>query len=169
MGVSDELFDIYSPDGKHTGTARRCECHGNPSLIHRSVQIFVFSPDGRILLQKRSPDKDIQPGRWDTSVGGHLAAGEDYLTAARRETAEELGVAEELEFVHFFDIAIRNSIESEDVRVFRTIYDGPFSFQRSEIDSIRFFTADELKDPEWQKDFTPNLINELKIIFPEEV
>lgn len=169
MVSADELFDIYSSDGVCIGSAPRSECHGNPALLHHSAQVFVFDSAGRILLQKRSPDKDIQPGRWDTSVGGHLAAGEDYLTAARRETAEELGVAEELEFVHFFDIAIRNSIESEDVRVFRTIYDGPFSFQRSEIDSIRFFTADELKDPEWQKDFTPNLINELKIIFPEEV
>ena len=170
MGVSDEVFDIYSFAGEHIGTAPRRECHGNPALLHHSVQIFVFDNKGRILLQKRSAVKDIQPGRWDTSVGGHLACGEDYFTAARREMSEELGIteADKLPLEHFFDIQIRNDIESEDVRVFRTVCEGPFIFQREEIDEVRFFSADELVDPRWQNEFTPNLVNELKLIFPEK-
>lgn len=169
MASNDELFDIYSPDGRHIGTAPRRECHGNPELLHRSVQVFVFDVCGRILLQKRSCRKDIQPGRWDTSVGGHLACGESYHDAAVREMAEELGIAGAcgLELEYFFDISIRNDIESEDVRVFRTVCNGPFVFQREEIDEVRFFSREELLDRAWQGFFTPNLVNELKLIFPE--
>lgn len=32
------------------------------------------------------------PSYRDSSVGGHVDAGEDYLTAAKRETQEEIGV-----------------------------------------------------------------------------
>jgi isopentenyldiphosphate isomerase len=60
--------------------------------MHRSVHIYVFNRRGEVLLQLRSKDRDIQPGRWDTSEGGHLDAGEEYLQAARRELREELGV-----------------------------------------------------------------------------
>ena len=83
--------------------------------------------------------------------------------------SEELGIADadKLKLEHFFDIAIRNEIESEDVRVFRTVCGGPFFCQQEEIDELRFFSPQELLDPELQKTFTPNLVNELKIIFPE--
>ncbi len=163
-----EWFDIYSPDGVRIGRAPRSHCHGNPALLHHSVQVFVRDSRGRILLQKRSADKDIQPGRWDTSAGGHLRCGEDYRSAALRELSEELGLSPEKipPLEHLFDLEIRNEIESEDVRVFRIVSDGPFQPQCSEIDELRFFTPDELADPVFRKDFTPNLIRELGLLNP---
>lgn len=166
-----EFFDIYSPDGVRIGRAPRSQCHGNPALLHRSAQIFVYDSCGRMLLQKRSADKDIQPGRWDTSVGGHLRCGEDYHAAAVRELTEELGLPPEKipPLEHLFDISIRNEIESEDVRVYRIVSDGPFSPQRSEIDEVRFFLPRELEDPVRRRNFTPNLIRELELLKPADV
>ena len=159
--MSDELFDIVDESGRVIGTASRRECHGNPALIHRTAHVVVFHPDGkRILLQKRRMDKDIQPGKWDTAVGGHLDHGEDYETAARREMGEELGLPSDLPLRFLFDAKIRNDVESENVRVFSTVSAGPFHFQKSEIDEIRFFTEQELTD--FSCDFTPNLALELK-------
>ena len=90
---ADELFDIIDDaTGEVIGTAPRKRCHGDPSLIHRSVHIVVFNTAGQILLQKRNLHKDIQPGKWDTAVGGHLDSGETYLDAAKREFGEELGI-----------------------------------------------------------------------------
>ena len=75
----EELFDIYNEAGEHVGHAPRSRCHGDPSLIHRTCHVVIIHPaSGEILLQKRSLAKDIQPGKWDTAVGGHLALGEDY-------------------------------------------------------------------------------------------
>ena len=82
----EELFDIFDAEGKHIGTAPRSRCHGDPSLIHRTSHVVVIHPDnGTILLQKRNLKKDIQPGKWDTAVGGHLALGEDFLTGAKTD------------------------------------------------------------------------------------
>ena len=157
-----EFFDIYDENGNHLGVAPRNECHGNPALIHCTVHIVVFHPEtGEILLQKRRMDKDIQPGKWDTAVGGHLDAGEDFITAARRELAEELGITGSVQLVHLFDSKIRNDIESENVRVFALSHAGPFAYQASEIDGVRFFAAAELEDAEWRNNFTPNLLTEL--------
>ena len=163
--MSSELIDVYNAVGEKTGCVERSKAHGDNTLLHRAAHVFVFSGDGRLLLQKRAITKRIQPGKWDASVGGHLAAGEDYLTGARRELAEELGLPEDTPLEHLFDVAIRNEIESEDARVFKAVSEGPFEFQKEEIDGVRFFTADELQDPQWRKEFTPCLIGELERIY----
>ena len=161
-----EYFDIYDEAGNRIGRALRSECHGNPALLHHTSHVVIFHPDGeRLLLLKRSRNKDIQPGKWDTAVGGHVDCGEDYLTAARRELREELGVSEfPGELRYLFDSKIRNSIESEDVRVYGLTFAGPFRFQTEEIDEIRFWTKEELADLENRKLFTPNLVSELEML-----
>lgn len=157
-----ELLDIYDDAGHRIGLATRRECHGNPALLHRTAHVVVINCAGdRLLLQKRSAAKDIQPGKWDTAVGGHLDAGEDYETAARRELAEELGITDPGELIHLFDTRIRNDIESEDVRVFLARLDGPFVFVPEEIDEVRFFSPGELACPDNLADFTPCLIAEI--------
>lgn len=158
---TEEIFDIVDEEDRVIGTAPRRLCHGDPSLVHRTAHVIVFHPDGRrILLQLRTKAKDIQPGRWDTAVGGHLDRGEDYETAARREMHEELGLSPELPLKFLFDSRIRNEVESENVRVFSTVTEGPFRFQESEIDEVRFFFRDELAES--SADFTPNLVLELE-------
>ena len=163
--MSSELFDIVDENGNVIGCEPRWKCHGDPSLIHRTAHVFVFHPDGRhILLQLRRKDKDIQPGKWDTSVGGHQDLGEDYETAARRELKEELGFEGEAELKFLFDAKIRNEIESENTRVYGFTSEGPFRFQESEIDGIRFWSFEEI-DRELSAGggaFTPNLCLELQ-------
>ena len=94
VSVGDEILEVVDKNGNVLELAKRSEIHGNPSLLHRVVHILVFDGKGRILLQKRSLNKDVAPGKWDTSVGGHVNPGEDILDAAKREMKEELGIAE---------------------------------------------------------------------------
>ena len=158
---SEEIFDVVDESDRVIGSAPRRRCHGDPSLIHRTAHVVVFHPDGnRILLQLRTRTKDIQPGKWDTAVGGHLDRGEDYETAARREMREELGLSSALPLKFLFDSRIRNSVESENVRVFSIESAGPFRFQRSEIDEVRFFSRTELEA--LRSEGTPNLLLELE-------
>ena len=70
--MSSELIDIYNAVGEKIGCVERSRAHGDNTLLHRAAHIFVFSEDGRLLLQKRSMTKRIQPGKWDASVGGIL-------------------------------------------------------------------------------------------------
>ena len=153
-----EWFEIVDDDNRIIGMASRNQVHGNPELIHRTSHVVVFNSNGKILLQKRSENKDIQPGKWDTAVGGHLAPGEGFEEAARRETAEELGIdPETVAMVYLFDLKIRNEIESENVRVFAIVHDGPFEAPPEEIDELRFWTKTEINKKRGTGCFTPNL------------
>ncbi len=158
-----EWFEVVDENDRVIGRALRSDCHGNPALVHRTAHVVIVSTDGRrLLLQKRAGSKDIQPGKWDTAVGGHLMPGETYLQAAIRETEEELGVRPpEDALEHLFQERIRNAIESENVEVFRWTYDGPFTPSLSEIDVVRFWDFNELKSAIGGGVFTPNLENEL--------
>ena len=160
--VEEEVFEIVDENDQVIGTALRSECHGNPDLIHRTAHVIVFNSNNEILLQKRAASKDIQPGKWDTAVGGHLDIGENYEQAARREMNEELGISEEQNLEFLFKARIRNSIESENISVYKTVYDGSFSFPELEISEIRFWKIDELYNKNNQRDFTPNLLEELQ-------
>lgn len=154
-----ELFDIVGEDGEVIGTAPRNECHGNPALVHRAAHVLVFNGRRQLLLQLRAMNKDIQPGKWDTSVGGHLAVGETYEQAAAREMAEELGVGG-VGLNYLYDYRLRNEVESENIRSFFVEYDGPVKYQAEEIDEVRFWDMDEIEGALGTGIFTPNFEQE---------
>jgi isopentenyldiphosphate isomerase len=154
-----ERFDLVDEEDRVIGTALRTEVHGNPDLIHRVAHVLVFSRDGRLFLQKRSPDKDVQPGKWDTSVGGHVDSGETYEAAAAREMSEELGVTD-CPIARLYRYLHQNEYESEMVSTFQAVWDGPFTLAPEEITEGRFWRLDEIDtaDPSL---FTPNFLDEL--------
>lgn len=162
----DEIFEIVDENNNIIGTALRSECHGNPNLIHRTSHVIVMDSKDRILLQKRSMNKDIQPGKWDTAVGGHLMPGESFEDAAKREMHEELGISStSVSLKYMFNLRIRNDIESENTEVYMILYSGPFNFQKQEIDEIRFWTKSELLDLFGKDILTPICEKELKTLF----
>lgn len=164
-----EEFELVDESGAVVGRAPREACHGDPSLVHRAVHVFVFDGVGRILVQKRSADKDIQPGKWDTSVGGHLAIGESYEDAAVREVEEELGLAiRPRDLAHRHDYLWRSEVETELVRTYRIAHEGPFAPQQSEIDEVRFFSRDELSRLVGTGALTSNLEHELRLLVEHE-
>ena len=162
-----EYFDVVNVNDKIIGKAERKEVHGNPKLIHRVAHVIVFNSKGELFLQKRSRDKTVQPGKWDTSVGGHVDSGEDYLAAAVRETSEELGIEAPPEsFKYLYKYLHRNVFESEYVSTYRLVWDGKITIQQSEIEDGRFWSIDEISktaaaDSE-NPVFTPNFLDELK-------
>ena len=145
MAYPEEVFEVVDPSGKVVGTARRSELHNKPGLIHRVVHVLVFSRSGALLLQKRSMNKDIAPGKWDTSVGGHINIGEDIRNAAQREMEEELGI-ENCDLIHLYQYLHRGPRETELVNTFRCIYHGDFSFNREEIDEIQYWNMGKIEE-----------------------
>lgn len=140
---SEEIFEIVDEQGRVIGTAPRRRCHGDPSLLHQSIHVFVLNRDGELFLQRRSLKKDTQPGKWDTSVGGHMAPGETPEQAAQRECGEELGFTpDRLEFAYSY--IWRSDFESELIRAYLTHHEGPFRLDPDEIDEGLFFSAGTL-------------------------
>ncbi|HKU18960.1 MAG TPA: NUDIX domain-containing protein [Candidatus Saccharimonadales bacterium] len=118
-------------------------------LYHRIVRIMVEDPDGRILLQKRAPNMDLSPGRWDHSAAGHVDEGDNYEQAAARELHEELGVDTELQQVATY--RTNGNFQGRILNRFNRLYrcmlpaDTPFKLQPEEVSEVRWFTVDEIK------------------------
>ena len=138
----DEVFDLVDLDDRVIGQVRRGDAHRNPTFIHRSVQILVFAHDRRVLLQRRSAAKDLFPGYFCASASGHVASGEGYEMTARRELAEELGIATPLTFIG--KALIRSEPETEMTALFLARSDGPFHFHPTETDGGMFVALNDL-------------------------
>jgi len=142
--MREEVIEIVDTEGRTIGFRNRSEVHGDPSLLHKVVHILVFNDAGQLLLQKRSMNKDVAPGKWDTSVGGHVSPGEDLLVAALREMNEELGITSdtiELLYSHIFS----GHHESELVFTYRCVHNGPFPFNPQEIEEVVFWEMDDIR------------------------
>lgn len=155
----EEIFPLVDKSGNVIGKATRSECHGGSKLLHPVIHLHIFNNKGELLLQKRSGDKDIQPGKWDTSVGGHIDFAEEVEDALFREVREELGITG---FVPVFlrSYIFESDIEKEMVYSYKTVYDGEFHFDKEEIDAIRFWSLKEIAENLGKGVFTPNFENE---------
>ncbi len=131
----EELFDVVDADDKVIGQATRERVHAE-GLIHRAVHILVFNRKTHdCLLQKRSAWKDKHPGAWDSSAAGHLDAGEDYETAARRELAEELGI-EDATLILVGMLPPSEATGMEHVALYAAMHSGKVHFPAAEIEGV---------------------------------
>jgi isopentenyl-diphosphate delta-isomerase type 1 len=148
------MFQLVDRNGTPVGTASREECHGNPLLIHLVVHLHVFDVQGRLYLQKRSMRKDTNPGLWDTSVGGHVSAGEDVAAALLREAREELAIdAAGAKLLYAF--LYEGSFESEYAQCFSLTWWGEIHPDADEIEEGGFFSLDEVESLIGTRALTP--------------
>jgi isopentenyldiphosphate isomerase len=161
---NQELFPLVNEEGHVIGKATRGECHNGSHLLHPVVHLHVFNSRGEVYLQKRPEWKDIQPGKWDTAVGGHIDYGETPEKALLREVREELGIeAFTPERVGMY--VFESKRERELVYVHRTTYDGPVRPSAEELDGGRFWTIQEIRDSIGQQILTPNFESEFQRFF----
>ena len=160
----EEMFPVVDEAGNVVGRATRGRCHDGSRLLHPVVHLHVFNSRGEVYLQKRPEWKDIQPGKWDTAVGGHVDDGETPEQALMREVREELGMTDfvpERMGQYVFD-SVR---ERELVYVNRTVYDGEIRPSADELDGGRFWTLDEVRAALGRGVLTPNFESEFQRFF----
>ena len=158
--ISVEIFPVVDEEGNEISRAPRSVCHdGKSMLLHPVVHLHLFNRKGELFLQKRAMTKDLLPGKWDTSVGGHISPGEKPEEALKRETEEELGIKNfTCEFIKKY--IWESSRERELVYSFRGTSDETPVINPVELDDGRFWTMEEIKSDLGKGIFTPNFEKE---------
>ena len=142
--MSDELLDVVDDNDKVNSQELRTVVHKR-GLQHRGVHVFLFTREGRLLIQQRSKDRATSPSLLDCSVSEHVQAGEDYLTAAQRGMKEELGLkgTQVREIVTFR--MNYGPHDNEISRLFQGSVDPALvQFDRGEIEGIYYFNLVDL-------------------------
>ncbi len=159
----EDWVPLVDEEGNVTGEAPRRVVHnGKSKLLHPVVHLHVISGKN-IYLQKRPLTKDVQPGKWDTAVGGHVDPGENIEQALVRETMEEIGIQ------HFKASLMKkyvweSDVEHELIFSFITNYSGEFNVDSEELDDAKFWSIEDI-EAEIDKDmFTPNFLNEFQYV-----
>ncbi|PYL26272.1 MAG: ribosomal RNA small subunit methyltransferase A [Verrucomicrobia bacterium] len=138
QAMKNELFLVVDKDDRILRYGRRSDVHGN-NLRHRAVHILIFSEAGEVYLQQRSRWKDRHPLKWDSSAAGHVAAGESYDEAARRELEEELSMNVPLGKI--FKLPASARTDQEFIWLYHGELRGDPIPNRSEIETGAFFPS----------------------------
>ena len=161
---NQEMFPIVDEEGNILRAATRGECHNGSKLLHPVVHLHVFNSKGDIYLQKRPIWKDIQPGKWDTAVGGHIDLGESVEQALLRETREELGITLHETPQKIAHYVFESERERELVFSFLCKHYDHIQIDNDEVDEGRFWSAQEIKNAVDKDLLTPNFIHEYKLL-----
>ncbi len=150
-----ELIDVLTPEGRPVGMRKpKDEIHRDGDW-HRAAHVWIIAPNGRILLQRRSPRKENNPGLWDVSAAGHLSAGESAVEAAVRETFEELGLtiaARDLQFL----ATLRESCVLNNSTYFDNEFHDIFVVRRDADLPSLILDPQEVAEVQWVQDLRPD-------------
>jgi 16S rRNA (adenine1518-N6/adenine1519-N6)-dimethyltransferase len=142
--MPDEMLDVVNDQDVITGQSPRSLVH-TKGLLHRGIHVFLFTQDGKLLVQQRSRNKDSYPLAWDCSVSEHVKTGESYDQAARRGLMEELGL--EVSAIRPL-VKFRMMYGPNDDEISR-LYSGRVEaasvhFDPAEIEQVAYFRVDHL-------------------------
>ena len=157
----EEWLPLVDEEGKVTGHAPRSLVHqGKTRWLHPVIHLHVLNGNG-IWLQKRPRDKAVQPGKWDTAVGGHIAKGEDVWIALAREAHEEIGV-DPSNATQVGRYLWRSEIERELVMVFALHHEGALNPHPEELDGGQTWSFEEIDAALGSGELTPNFEDEYR-------
>lgn len=172
----DELIDILDSNGNHTGRSCLKSIAHQHGYYHATIHAWLYTNDGKVLMQQRGFDKKTYPGLWDVSVAGHVHAGESIEEAAIREVEEEVGL--KIEAHQLKKIAIRKGerkhpngiLDNEFYHVFLVELKECFhklTKQDDEVAAIELFDLDILKGTKGNLPMVPNTTEYFQFINSE--
>ena len=137
-----ELWDLYDEKRKPLGLTHVRGVPLDGGTYHLIVDIWTITPDGKILLTQRHPDKTYGL-KWECT-GGSVLAGESSLEGVLRELEEEVGIKAKPEEVMLMD-TVRLVDRFVDTYInWRPVKLSELKLQDTEVVDARLVTYEEL-------------------------
>ena len=156
--MSVEIIDVVDGEDNFVRKAPRSEVR-EKGLLHRASRIIVVNAKGKILIQKRTAQKDLYPGCWDVGIGETVTSGESYESAAVRGLAEEVGIRgiteDGIKDSFCFMQHFRSENDNSNSKVYDLTYDGEIKPDPAEVEEVRHVSAYEIRRL-MEKDFAPD-------------
>lgn len=138
-----EKWDLYDRNGQLMGKTINRGARFRSGEHHLVTHVWVVNSAGRMLIQRRSSKRRMMPNIW-AITSGSAVAGENSITAARRELAEELGISlPESAFISLGRLLRRNSL-CDIYLVKRDIAVPDMKLQKEEVSQVRWVTGTQL-------------------------
>jgi isopentenyldiphosphate isomerase len=158
-----EFFPVVETNGMVTGRSSREYCHSGAKVLHPVVHLHIIDRFSRIYLQKRPLFKKIQPGKWDTAVGGHVSYGEQLLEALFREAYEELRFRE-FNPIRLLSYEFESEVERELITVYAAVGHFDLHPDPEELDGGAWWELSDIDASLGKGVFTPNFESEFQMI-----
>ena len=127
------------------------------------VLVYIQNSEGKFLIQKRSKIKD---GKYATT-GGHVKSGETSVEGIMSEVREELGLElnpDDL-VLYYGNHSAEQQVFWDDYYIKMDIDDiSKLKLQEEEVESVRWATADEMKQMMKDGEFLRNHYEEFEIL-----
>ena len=182
--LKEEMLEIRDEKGTPTGIIKPRSLVHRDGDLHGCSHIWVVRlrepAEGetgyqmQVLLQRRSRNKDSNPGCWDLSSAGHIAAGDERLHAAVRELREELGIRAEPGELTYIGHTRRKTMKPfygkqwyDNQISYVYLYQGEveidrITLQEEEVEEVRWMEPEEvfrrLEDPHFKNCLNPEEI-----------
>ena len=141
-----EYVILVDKHNNELGLMEKHEAH-EKALLHRAFSVFIFNPEGKLLLQQRALSKYHSGGLWTNTCCSHPRANESTMDAAHRRLNEEMGFDCELtERFHFlYQTPFENGLSEHELDfVFSGIYNGDPKPNPDEVCNYRWISLPDL-------------------------
>jgi isopentenyl-diphosphate delta-isomerase len=144
-----EQVVLVDDAGNEVGTMDKEAAHQAPGHLHLAFSVFLRSPSGQLLIQRRALEKYHFPGAWANACCSHPRPGEALADAARRRVAEELGLDSEPSEIGTFTYRATDPasglVEHELDHIFTATVSADPEPDPSEVMEWRWIGPDELR------------------------
>ena len=142
----DMLILVDSSDNE-IGFLSKSECHMGAGQLHRAFSVFIFNSSGEVLIQKRSPQKELWGLHWSNSCCSHPRKNENIESAVNRRLAEELTIQCPIHFLYKFTYQENFGnvgSEHELCYVYVGLFDGEIKADPNEVAEYKFLSPQKL-------------------------
>jgi isopentenyl-diphosphate delta-isomerase len=142
-----EQVILVDVDDCEIGVMEKMEAH-KKAVLHRAFSVFLFNPQGKMLLQQRALTKYHSGGLWTNTCCSHPRPGEILENAVARRLTEEMGITAKVSkaFQFIYQATLANNLNEYELdHVFIGNYDAEVRPNHLEVANFVYQSIEEVE------------------------